>query len=189
MLASRATVAAALGLPTEDALSASQEARVDGMLERVSAAVAREANRNFTPGPVQVRVLTIDGRVYLPDMGSVESITDTEGASLDVSDDAPGWWAVTRNGTPLATGTPVVVDCTRQAVPAGVVQLVASATARNLTIEPGSPESQATDITAGADFRVRLANWTSSTAVLTRDEIYDARGYRLAMPSVTIHRM
>ncbi|OMC44710.1 hypothetical protein A5742_27440 [Mycolicibacterium fortuitum] len=189
MLASRADVAAALGLADADSLSESQQARVDALLERVSGSVSREANRDFTPGAVQVRVLVIDGRIYLPDAESVTTVTDVDGAELDCDADVPGWFVVSRNGCRLLTGDPVVVDFVRVDVPAAVSGLVAGIAARHLSVEPGSPESMATDITAGADFRLRMADHVSSTALLTADEECEARGFRSKLPNVIVHRL
>lgn len=191
MLASRADVAAALGLDNAEALSASQQARVDGLLERVSGVVAREANRDFTPGEVMVRLLVIDGRVHLPDADTEQDITvtDAESNPVDSETDAPGWIRVARNGTPIVTGQPLMVTYTRQEVPGAVAQLVAGVVARHLTVEPGSPESQATDITAGAEYRWRGAEWVSSTALFTADELSEVRSYRSHIPNVVIHRL
>lgn len=67
MLASPADVAHALGLEDENELTASQQARVEGLLERVSRRFQREAGRTLTAGAVTVRALTVEGRVHLPD--------------------------------------------------------------------------------------------------------------------------
>lgn len=188
MLASRSQVAATLGLDDDSGLSASQQARIDGLLERVSSIVEREAQRDFTPGPVQSQVIVTDSRVYLQQVASVESVTDLDGHDID-SELSGEWLTVTRNGSHIPSGTRLVIEYTRGAVPAAVEALVAGVVGRLLTVEPGSPESQASDITAGSDFRVRLADWVSSTALMTPDELAEARGFRNRIPNVIIHRL
>lgn len=190
MLASPADVAAALGLADENEFTDSQQARVEGLLERVSRVFQREAGRTFTAGSVTVRAHIVDGRVHLPDppTGASVTVTDLEGESIDgvIEDD---YVNVTRNGCRIPTGEIVYVEYTRDEPPASVVSAVAAIVARNLTVEPGSVESQSTDITAGADYRQRLADWVSSTALLTRDELAEARSYRYPVPNVIIHRL
>lgn len=187
-LASRSQVAAALGLGSEGALSAGQVARVDALIARVSAMVEREAQRSFTAGAVEARMIVTDSRIYLEQVGSVQSVTDMGGDLVD-HELVGGWLTVTRNGCHIPSGTQLAVEYTRGNPPAGVAGLVAGVVARLLTVEPGSPESQASDITAGADFRVRLADWVSSTAVMTPDEIAEARSFRSRIPNTIIHRL
>lgn len=190
MLASSADVAAALGLEDENELTASQQARVEGLLERVSRVFQREAGRTFTAGSVTVRALTVEGRVHLPDppTGTSVTVTDLCGETLEgvIEDD---YVDIARNGCPVPTGVIVLVQYTRDAPPAAVVAAVAGIVARHLTIEPGSPEAISTDLTAGADYRQRLADWVSSTALLTDDELAEARSYRYPVPNVIIHRL
>lgn len=188
MLASRADVAAALGLEDEDALSEPQQARVDALLERVSSSVTREAQRDFTPGPMTVQVLVIDGRIYLPDMTEVTNVTTAEG-EVAAESDVPGWFTVSRNGTPLLSGDRVTVEAVRGSVPDGVKALVAGIVARQLTVEPGSPESKAVELTAGTHYRWRGADWVYSTSLLTSAERAEARNYRSTMPNIIIHQL
>lgn len=190
MLASSADVAAALGLDDENGLTASQQARIEGLLERVSRLFQREAGRTFTAGSVTVRAHVVDGRVYLPDppTGTSVTVTDLCGESIDGAIEY-NYVNVTRNGSRIPTGEIVHVQYTRDAPPAAVVAAVAGIVARNLTVEPGSAEAMSTDLTAGADYRQRFADWVSSTDLLTESELAEARSYRYPVPNVIIHRL
>lgn len=190
MLASPADVAHALGLDDENELTASQQARVEGLLERVSRRFQREAGRTLTAGAVTVRALTVEGRVHLPDppSGDTVTVTDLCGNTLEgvIEGDCVD---VTRNGCPVATGEILVVEYTRDEPPQAAIDAVAAIVARHLTVEPGSPESKSTDLTAGVDFRQRLADWVSDTSLFTDEELAEARSYRYPVPNVIIHRL
>lgn len=187
-LASRSDVADALGLSDENDLSTSQQSRVDGLLERVSSMVEREVQRTFTPGAVEAQMIVTDGRIYLQQVDSVESVTDLDESAVDF-ELIGEWLTVTLDGCRIPSGERLMVSWTRGPVPAGVVSLVAGVVARLLTVSPGSPESMATDITAGADFRLRMADWASSTSLMTPDEVAEARSLRNPIPNTIIHRL
>lgn len=166
-------------------MSESQKARVDALLERVSGSVAREAGRSFTTGPVESQMIVTDSRVYLQQVASVESVVDLGGVEID-SELSGEWLTVTRNGCHVPSGERLIVEYTRAAVPAGVVALVAGVTARHLTMEPA--DAKVVESTAGP-FRTKFADWVSDTALLTGDEIAEARAYRNLIPSTIIHRL
>lgn len=184
-LASRSDVAAALGLSNEDALSASQQSRVDGLLDRVSGIVEREAQRSFTPGPVEAQMIVTDSRVFLQQVATVESVSDLSGGEI-VGDLSGEWLTVARNGCHVPSGERLIVEYTRAAVPAGVKALTAGVVARHLTVEP--VEAKTVESTAGP-FRTKFADWVSDTALLTGDEIAEARTYRNPIPNTIIHRL
>jgi len=189
VLASRADVAQALGLDDENGLSESQANRVDALLERVSRLFAREAGRSFTPGLVTVRAAVVAGRVRLPDSsdGGTVAVEDLDGVALTAELDGL-YVDVARNGCALATGELVTVTYTRGETPESVTAAVAGIVARNLTVDPMSAEAQSTDIST-LDFRQRLADWVSSTNLLTDEEIAEARSYRYPAPNVIVHRL
>lgn len=189
MLASRGDVANALGIDGEDDMTSSQQARVDGLLERVSSVVARESGRMFGDTFTVGRIV-IDGRVYLPDAVVDEAVTvsDRCGAEVASETDAPGWIRVSRDGRPLPSGESVTVTFTAEQAPQSVVALVAAVVARHLTVEPDSPEAKAVELVAGPN-RWRGADWASSTALLTGDELREVRAMRLRVPSFIVHRI
>lgn len=174
VLATATDVAKSLGFSNADALSDSQKERVTGELARVTAAWVRAAGRSWTPGPVRVQTVVVGGWVTLPDLPADDPVVTTrDGDPVDV---------LVNDGDQLktghVTGTILNIDYTAPAVPLGVSYAVAGIVARRLGIEPGSPETRFTEITAGADFRAKGAAWVASTRILTEDEEAEARAYR-----------
>lgn len=191
-LAAADDVAHALGLEDADALSASQSARVDSLLLRVSREFRREAERVFTPGTTTVRLLTVAGRVHLTEtVDEVEEVTyrDCRGEEVVLGFEVDGQdLIVDYNGQVLPSGIPVTVTYTHTAdVPDEVKATVAAIVARHLTVDPASAEAKATELAAGP-FRTRYADWTSNHALLTPEECEQARSYRYPASSIIIHR-
>lgn len=194
-LAAADDVAQALGLADAEALSASQSARVDGLLLRVSREFRREAERVFTPGTSTVRLLTVAGRVHLAetvtDVDDIETVTywDCRGVETELGFKLDGQdLIVDYNGSVLPSGVPVTVTYTSTAgVPDEVKAAVAAIVARHLTVDPNSAEAKATELAAGP-FRTRYADWTSNHALLTEEECEEARSYRYPASSIIIQR-
>jgi len=192
-LATSDDVATALGLADSTELTASQAARVDTLLARVSAAFVAEAGRPFTPGTDTVRLLCVAGRVRLPEpvsvVGDVSSVTfEYSGDTTDVDYTLYGTRELVceyRN-VAITTGTYVTVTYTHSgAVPAAVVADVAAIVARLLTVEPS--EGKVLSESAGP-FSVRYADWSAASTLLTRDELATARSYRVSPVSVVVHK-
>jgi len=189
VLASADDVAAALGLPNAAAIPAAQSARLPGELARVTRAWENEAGRSWVAGPVRVQVSVVGGWITLPDAPTDDpEVTTRDGdpVTVDVSDGSTLRLSV--DGCRLVSGTIVNVTYTAPGVPPAVTASVAGVVARRLGISPGSAETKFTELTAGADFRAKAAEWVSSTSVLTPDEAAEARSYRPAASTVIIAR-
>ncbi|WP_133054334.1 hypothetical protein [Mycolicibacter kumamotonensis] len=190
-LATEADVAAALGVEDISELTDSQVTRLPGELARVERAFLREAERDFTPGPVRVQCTVVGGWVTLMDSpvdGTDIEIEDRDGKELTAMVSDGPRLKVGRNDWPLPSGVIVNVSYTAPPVPEAVKAAIGSIVARRLSVQPGSPETKFTDLTAGSDFRAKGAAWVTSTSVLTDDEKAEARSYRPVAGTVIISR-
>jgi len=134
-------------------------------------------------------VSVVGGWITLPDAPTDDpEVTTRDGdpVTVDVSDGSTLRLSV--DGCRLVSGTIVNVTYTAPGVPPAVTASVAGVVARRLGISPGSAETKFTELTAGADFRAKAAEWVSSTSVLTPDEAAEARSYRPAASTVIIAR-
>lgn len=63
----------------------SQDVQIDAALEAASAWVARRLRRTFSAGPTTYTFYDVrdDGVIYLPEDGTVDSVTDQDGATLN----------------------------------------------------------------------------------------------------------
>lgn len=194
VLASEEDVANALGLNDIDSLTDSQKVRLPGELARVTSAWVREAGRSWAAGPVRVQTVVVGGWVTLPDLPTDDPAAfDRDGDPVDIivdDGDQLKVGVILGDGVSrtLPSGTIVNVEYTAGDVPAGVAYSVASIVARRLGVEPGSPETKFTELTAGADYRAKGASWVSSTEVLTESEKQEARAYRPLPGTVIVAR-
>lgn len=191
-LATSDDVAQALGLDSSSDLSESQGNRVDDLLARVSRKFRLEAGRPFTPGTDTVRLLSVGGRVRLPE--PVESVDDVAavtidrcGVTVDVDVTLDGQELVCEySGVLVSSGVMVTVTYTHSGdVSDAVIADVAAIVARHLTVEPG--EGKVVSETAGP-FTARYADWVSVGGLFTEDECETARSYRHPAPTVVIQR-
>lgn len=184
-------VAAALGLDDTSGFTTSQENRLEMELARVERAFLREAERDFASGPVRVQCTVVGGWVTLLDSPADDTeptVEDRDGNSLTVMVSDGARLKVARNNWPLPSGMIVNVSYTAPPAPDAVKAAIAGIVGRRLSVEPGSPESKFTDLTAGSDYRAKGAAWVSSTAILTEDEKCEARSYRPVAGTVIIAR-
>lgn len=189
-LASADDVALVLGLVDADALTAAQLLRVDGLLARVSREFRREAGRVFTPGTSTARLLTVAGRVRLPE--PVDSEDDVTSVVLTVDGTEPDWeldgqeLVLELSGRDLWSGVSVTVVYTHSGdVPDDVVAAVAAIVARNLSVDPNI--GGATEMSAGP-FRQRFADWVTRSALLTEDDCAAARAYRYPGSAIIVQK-
>lgn len=194
VLATDADVAKALGLSNAASMSSSQKERVAGELARVTSVWERAAGRSWVAGPVRVQTVSVGGWITLPDLPTDEAqVFDRDGNPVNVlvdDGDQLKVGVILGDGVSrtLPSGTIVNVEYTAGDVPAGVAYSVASIVARRLGVEPGSPETKFTELTAGADYRAKGASWVSSTEVLTESEKQEARAYRPLPGTVIVAR-
>lgn len=189
-LAGADDVALALGLEDADTLSAAQTLRLGGLLARVSREFRREAGRGFAPGTSTVKLLTVAGRVRLPE--PVDSEDDVATVVLTVDGTEPDWvldgqeLVLEISGRDLWSGVSVTVTYTHSGeIPDDVVAAVAAIVARHLTLDPNL--GAVTEMAAGP-FRQRFADWTNGTALLTADDCAAARAYRYPGTAIIIQK-
>lgn len=199
-LATPANVAATLGLQ-EGQLSASQALRIPLIVARLSSLFRREAGCQFTPGRTTVRLLSVAGRITLPDtldsddegddllLGSVSQVLRYhDGKACDFT--VVGQDVLVTQSTILGKETPGTGDMfvvTYQhygPVPDEVVGTIASACARYLTVDPKSAVAQSTFLSSEG-YHQRMAQWVADTVKLSDTDIATARAYR-SMPSTPI---
>jgi hypothetical protein len=192
-LATADDVARALGLQDSDELTAAQSVRVDDLLARVSRRFRKEAERPFTPSTDTVRLLSVAGRVRLPEpvtgIEQVDSVTMTIcGTQTDIDYTLDGQELVCEYvGQPISSGETVTVTYTHSGdVPADVVAEVAAIVARHLTVAPGDGKVVSE---AAGPFNARYADWVGSTCLLTEDEVEMARSYRYPGSTVVVHKL
>ncbi len=189
-LATADDVAKELGLDNAAALSAAQANRVEGLLARVSREFRRESGRQFSPGTTTVELLTVAGRIQLPDPVSGEDDIDTVVLTADGTE--PDWvldgqaLVLEISGVSLWSGVPVTVTYTHPGeIPGDVVSAVASIVARHLTLDPNM--GPVTEVAAGP-FRQKLAEWTNETALMTASDCETARSYRYPGTAIIIQK-
>lgn len=189
-LASADDVAHSLGLVDAAALTAAQVVRVDGLLARVSREFRREAGRVFTPGTSTVRLLSVAGRVRLPEAvvgeDDITSVVLTDdGTELDWTLDGQEL-VVSVSGRPLWSGVSVTVTFTHDGdVPDDVAALVAAIVARNLSVDPAM--GGVSEMAAGP-FRQKFADWATRSALLTAEDCAAARAYRYPGSAIIIQK-
>lgn len=182
-------VAHALGLADADALTEAQGARVDGLLVQVSRMFRREAEREFTPGTTTLKLLTVAGRVRLPEpITEVVTVTmaDVFGNPVDVVHTVDGQELLLHDlgGYLYPSGVPVTVTYTHDAeVPEDVTAAVAGIVARHLSVDPAAAKFVSQN---AGPFSTRFADWVSDTSVLTEEECCTARSYRYPGTSIII---
>ena len=156
---------------------------------RVSRKFRREAEREFTPGTTTLKLLTIAGRLRLPEpIDEVETVTtaDCDGNPVTVAHTVEGQELLIHypSGHLYPSGVPVTVTYTHDAeVPQDVVDEVAAIVARHLTVDP--QDAQVTQEAAGP-YSTRYADWVSDTSLLTEEECCTARSYRYPGSAIII---
>jgi hypothetical protein len=199
-LCSMADIAGVLGLPDNSALSTAQVARIPYLLAKLCSLFRIEAGREFSPGTSTVRVLTLNGRVPLPDplgdTGSVDAVITESGYLLDPTLD----YTVVNNDILInrqtligsqspGTGTPFEITYTHTGeVPWDVRAAMASAVARYLTIDPNSAVAQSTFLSAEG-YHQRIATWVADVVKLAPEDIELARAHRRVRVNLIVHKM
>jgi hypothetical protein len=190
-LASLDDVAHALGLADEAALGAAKVARANQILAKICRQFRREAGREFTPGRTTVKLLTVAGRITLPDglgdEGAVHTVSgvDVEDLTYEVDGDE---LIIGRNGRRVGTGLMVKIDYTHSAaVPQEVADTVGAIVARYLTVDPTSAVAQSTFL-ASEFYQQRFADWVSRSVGLTPDDCEEAQSYRTRPVTVIVQR-
>lgn len=190
-LASLDDVAHALGLEDAAALGDARTARSTPILAKISREFRREAGREFTPGRTKVKLLTVAGRIALPDglgeTGTVHSIAgiDVDDLTHEVDDDE---LVICRNGRSIGTGVMVKIDYTHnEPVPDEVSGTVGAIVARYLTVDPTSAVAQSTFL-ASEFYQQRFADWVSRSVKLTEEDCEFARSYQPRPVTVIVHR-
>lgn len=172
-LATPTDVAHALGLDGEDSLSPSQSVRAPLLLEKVSGMFRVAAQRVFTAGQLNVRLMVSGGRIQLTEMpATIESVTDCDGNAVDYVQD--GKTLLVNHPTGVFLNVVYTFD---DQVPDSVRVAVAETVARYLTVDPLSAQAQSTDLQAG-DFRQRFASWVSSSVQLPGEVLELAKSFR-----------
>lgn len=155
-----------------------------------------EAGREFTPGTSTVQLLSLNGKVPLPDGlgkgGTVDEVTFTNGKVIEPQDySVVSNQLIIRHKTILGretpgTGDPFVVTYTHnEEVPWDVRATIAGDVGRYLTIDPQSAVAQSTFLSSEG-FHQRIAAWVADVVKLTPDDKELAHYYRpfRAMPIV-----
>lgn len=194
-LAAPVDVAGTLGL-TESQLSAGQKLRIPLIVAKLSSLFRREAGCQFTPGVTTVRLLSVAGRITLPDkLDDIDDdtglVTDTgvvskvqkyrDGKDVDftvVAQDVIPQIATLLGRERAGTGDSFVVTYNHRArVPDEVVSTIAMSTARYLTVDPKSAVAQSTFLSSEG-YHQRMAQWVADTVKLSATDIQTARDYR-----------
>lgn len=172
-LATPTDVAHALGLEDENSFTTSQSVRASLLLDKVSSMFRIAAQRVFTSGQLDVRLMVTGGRVQLTETpATIESVTDCDGNSVDYVLD--GKTLLVNYPTGVFLDVSYTFD---DQVPDAVRVAVAETVARYLTVDPLSAQAQSTDLQAG-DFRQRFASWVSSSVQLPGEVLELAKSFR-----------
>lgn len=204
-LAAPADVAGSLGL-TEDQLSAAQRLRVPLITARLSGLFRRESGCVFTPGTTTVRLISVAGRITLPDIlnetdeetgeiaapGTVYSVQRYhDGKACEFTlvgqDVLPTQETILGSERP-GTGDLYVVTYThRGQVPDEVKSCVAGSAARYLTVDPKSAVAQSTFLSSEG-YHQRMAQWVADSVKLSESDIQTARAYRSTPAMPIVHK-
>lgn len=199
-LCSLQDIAGTLGLPDSSALAPAQLARIPYLLAKLCSLFRIEAGREFTPGTSTVQLLSLNGRVRLPDplgeTGSVDEVLTEHGKILDPAMDYTVINNSIRIRTPSlighespGTGTPFEVTYTHTGqVPWDVRACIASACARYLTVDPNSAVAQSTFLSAEG-FHQRIATWVADVVKLLPDDEKLARLHRAIPVNLIVHKV
>lgn len=171
----------------------------------------RESGCEFTPGITTVKLLSVDGRISLPDLldgvteekddeGNVISSTPNPGSVNTVQRWQDGhaiteYTVVGQDVIPsretvlgpkrVGTGDPFLVNYTHNgAVPDDVTAAIAAAVGRYLSVDPKSAVAQSTFLSAEG-YHQRMAAWVASSVWLDAADIALAQSYR-AIPSMPV---
>lgn len=198
-LCSLADIAGTLGFPDSSSLTAAQKARIPYLLAKLCSLFRTVAGREFTPGNTTVDMMTLAGRIRLPDplgdKGYVEEVVTRHGKTLDPSNysvkgdsiwiEEPALIGKVRPGT----GTVYTVTYTHTAeVPWDVRAAMAAAVARYLTIDPNSAVAQSTFLSSES-FHQRIAAWVADVVKLSPDDIALAKSHRSVPVNLIVNKM
>lgn len=197
-LCSLADIAGVLGLPDNSVLSPAQVARIPYLLAKLCSLFRIEAGRQFSPGTSTVTLLSLNGRVRLPDPlgpnGTVDEVVTERGDSLSPAD-----YTLINNSIRIrrpsllgrespGTGTPFEITYTHKGeVPWDVRACMASAVARYLTVDPNSAVAQSTFLSAEG-FHQRIATWVADVVKLNPDDVALARHHRAVPVNLIVHK-
>lgn len=198
-LCSLADIAGTLGFPDSTSLTAQQTARIPYLLAKLCTLFRIEAGREFTPGTTTVQLLTLGGRIILPDPlgvnGSVTQIVTHHGDVLD-----PTNYSIRNNSVWIeeptligkdrpGTGTPYEVTYTHTGeVPWDVRAAVAAAVTRYLTVDPNSAVAQSTFLSAEG-YHQRIAAWVADVVKLADEDVQLARAHRPYPVNLIVQKM
>lgn len=170
-------------------------------LKKLSADFRREAGCEFTPGTTTVRLLTLDGRITLPDKldgvnedgspnpGSVSSVQRYhDGKAVEytvVGNDVIPTRTTILGPERAGTGDMFVVTYTHNGtVPDDVNAAIALTAARYMTVDPKSAVAQSTMLSAEG-YHQRMAAWVADSVKLSPSDIALAHAYR-SLPAMPI---
>jgi hypothetical protein len=206
-LASNDDVAHSLGLADATALSVAQAARIPALMAKLCGQFRREAVCEFTPGTTDIKLLSVDGRITLPDIlngvildqdgdviaqnpGSVNSVLKWEDGCAVSSYTVVGQDVIPREEQcygprRVGTGDAFQVNYTHNgAVPDDVSAAVAACVSRYLAVDPKSAVAQSTFLSAEG-YHQRMAAWVAQSVWLDAADVQLARSYR-ALPSMPV---
>lgn len=195
-LCSLQDIAGVFGADSSSDLPAQWTARIPYIMAKLCRLFRLEAGREFTPGTSTIQLLSLNGKVPLPDGlgkdGTVDEVALPNGKVLDPQD-----YSVLNNKliikrhtilgheTP-GTGDPFEVTYTHnEPVPWDVRATIASDVGRYLTVDPQSAVAQSTFLSSEG-YHQRIAAWVADVVKLTPDDKELAHYYRpfRAMPIV-----
>lgn len=198
-LCSLQDIAGVLGYADSDSLSDAWVARIPYIMAKLCRLFRLEAGREFTPGTTTVQLLSVNGKIPLPDplgpTGSVDEVALDDGTVLGPLD-----YTVRNNslivnrrtwlGRELpGTGDPFEVTYTHTGeVPWDVRATIAADVARYLTIDPNSAVAQSTFLSAEG-YHQRIAAWVADVVKLSPDDLALARSHRPVRCMPIVHKI
>lgn len=198
-LCSLTDIAGTLGFQDSSSLTSQQLARIPYLLAKLCTLFRMEAGRQFTPGTTTVQLLTLAGRIRLPDplgdTGTVDQIITPHGDVVD-----PENYSVRNNSVWIeeptligkerpGTGSAYEVTYTHTGeVPWDVRAAIAASVARYLTIDPNSAVAQSTFLSSEG-YHQRIAAWVADVVKLFPEDITLARAHRPYPVNLIVQKM
>lgn len=198
-LCSLGDIAGVLGLSGSGDLPGPWMARIPYILAKLCKLFRIEAGRDFTPGQTTIQLLSVNGKVPLPDglgeNGTVDEVAFTNGKVIEPQD-----YSVVNNALVIryktilgcetpGTGDPFMVTYTHnEPVPWDVRATIAADVGRYLTVDPQSAVAQSTFLSAEG-YHQRIAAWVTDTVKLTDDDKELARSYRRLKAMPIVHKI
>ena len=181
-------IAHQLGFDDSTSLTDSQLARIPLILAKLSQEFRWQAGREFTPGTSTVQLLSLSGRIRLPDylgpQGTVDEVVTYSGTVLD-----PSTYTVRNNA--IIVNIPMILGSQRPGTgdrfevtythtgqcDMAVRSVISAACARYLTVDPNSAVAQSTFLSAEG-YHQRIAAWVADVVKLMPEDIALAKSYR-----------